>query len=82
MSEELHDSPFFGIRVIDFVSSLLYSNGGRRSVNPITDFEKKLLSHSKQVFSLNEELGGELFPFFRRVRIMFHQPWPYGFCFI
>lgn len=57
MADKLRDSPFFGDRVINFTQDILNS---RRRLDPITEFEKKLLKRQETIKELNKELDGQL----------------------
>lgn len=64
MTTELRDSPFLGERTISFVASIINTMGFNGSsgsgLNPVTDFEKKLLSNQARVREINDELNNEL----------------------
>jgi hypothetical protein len=62
VADDLRDSPFLGERVINFVASILrssvHTNGA--VMNPINDFEKKLLVNQDKVRAIDSELNKEL----------------------
>ncbi len=62
MADKLKDSPLFSSRVINFAQNLI---SGTQKLDPITDFEKKLLKHSSELIKLNEEIKGGLIPLLR-----------------
>jgi len=62
MADTLKGDPFFGTRVINFAQSLL---SGAKKLDPITDFEKKLLKHADELKKLDGEIEGGLIPILR-----------------
>jgi hypothetical protein len=67
MVDELRDSPFLGDRVINFVASILRATGHTNGsgMNPINDFEKKLLGNQDKIRAIDDELNHELLKLLR-----------------
>lgn len=65
MAGELNEDLFFGVRIINFVDSVIR---GSLKLSPISDFEKQIIQHKEEIRELNQQVDNNLVTLMRNAQ--------------